>query len=525
MNTAATSASLVATPAEKLHLSALAASRPKRRVARQTVVAFRVDVSNQVDFIHGTPVDAVPADHVAWKVKKAMELFDFGPIIASASPLGRRGLHPAWVLGPLLLGSLDGRHHATQIAVQLQTNAAYRLVSGGHTMDGSVLRAFRRKNLLFFNDCLDRVIALAAERGYLDLDQTALDSVRLEADASTESFCTLERSTKMVKQLSAADLTGKTAEQIERHQARLGKHEAAVTHCKDMDLTNFSRTDPLAALMKFPHGGARAGHRLTTVVAGTAIRFCIAFFLSSKPTDHNVLPGALVSLRARLRRVGIPDATFVKVAVDAGFCSESDLAVAYANDLNIDVTLSQQSFTGGGAVNAQGLFGKEHFKIEGNNATCPAGKPMSGPFRDGGATISWHGLGCGSCPLRAQCTTGKYRKLRHNPVTAEMRASLTERMTAADRQALYAKRGPIVESMYSVLEDAMGFRRVSSRHRATVQAEIVLKVLAYNLTRLWAADAARRFWILDMREWPIELVEAITDFLLDLQATNWPKPT
>ena len=37
----------------------------------------------------------------------------------------------------------------------------------------------------------------------------------------------------------------------------------------------------------------------------------------------------------------------------------------------------------------------------------------------------------------------------------------------------------------------MGFRRASSRNPATVQAEIVLKLVAYNLTRLWAAEARR----------------------------------
>ena len=34
------------------------------------------------------------------------------------------------------------------------------------------------------------------------------------------------------------------------------------------------------------------------------------------------------------------------------------------------------------------------------------------------------------------------------------------------------------------IQDAMGFRRSSSRHTNTVRAEILLKVLAYNLTRL-----------------------------------------
>ena len=38
--------------------------------------------------------------------------------------------------------------------------------------------------------------------------------------------------------------------------------------------------------------------------------------------------------------------------------------------------------------------------------------------------------------------------------------------------------------MFAYLEDVMGYRRASSRLTATVQAEIWLKILAYNLTRL-----------------------------------------
>ncbi len=110
------------------------------------------------------------------------------------------------------------------------------------------------------------------------------------------------------------------------------------------------------------------------------------------------------------------------------------------------------------------------------------------------------------------------------------------RMQDPDRKAVYDKRGPVVESMFSVLEDAMGFRRVSSRLRATSQAEIALKVLAYNLTRLWAADAAAKkpprddspdstkagllLWILDTSDSPKSLVDAVIDFTRALEGPD-----
>lgn len=170
----------------------------------------------------------------------------------------------------------------------------------------------------------------------------AIDSVRIEADAATASIRVAERSRKMVRELGGKDTSELTPEQLARHtRARLDKHKAAVVHCDEMDVTNYSVTDPQVALMKFPHGGAKPGLRLTKALAGAAVRFCVAYLLSSKPTDHDVLGPMLDALRARLTRVGVPDDMVVKVAADAGFCSEEDVLAATANTLIIDVALAR----------------------------------------------------------------------------------------------------------------------------------------------------------------------------------------
>ncbi len=520
------------TATEKLHLKSLAAARGPRRIARRGTVHFVPDVTSQVSFVSGTPVDAVPRSHIAWKVKQAVAAFDLSALRSKASPLGRHGFDPAFPLAVWLLASLDRVHSASEIARRLQTDQAYRLVAGGHELSASLLRTFRRQNLLLMVACNEQLLQIAYDRGHVDLEQTALDSVRIEADAASASIRMLERSQKLVKQLAPQDTSAMTPEQAERHQKRLAKHQHAVAHCGEMGVTNFSGTDPLAAMMKFPHGGSKPGHRLTTVVAGAAIRFCIAFYLSSKPSDHGLLGPTLEALRARLRRIGVPDDVVVKTAADAGFCNEDDVLVATENSLNIDVVLAQQSFTGLGDVGVKGLFGKNRFVMDGNIVTCPAGTRMQGPHRDGDSILKWFGVGCATCPLRAQCTTAERRTLKQNPKTVAARATLRARMNEPQSRALYDKRGPIVESMYSVLEDAMGFRRVNSRHPATVQTELIMKILAYNLTRLWAAETKKGkpvddndglphfFWTLPCDDWPVDLIDAVLDFVLELQATN-----
>ncbi len=559
------------TESERLALKESAAARPRRRKARTDVVRFQADRSAQVDFINGTPVDAVPADHLAHKVKKAIGTYDFGGFDNFGSPLGRTGYHPRHLLGAYMLASMQGVNSATEIERRLRTDSAYRLVAGAREISAETLCAFRRNNLMPFCRLDDVLLRDQIEKGNVEFEATAVDSVRLEADVAMSSIRTLERSEKVVKELLAKDINELTPEQVGKHQARLEKHQTAVNHCKSMNVSNFAVTDPQAALMKFPHGGAKPGHRLTTMVAGTAFRFCIGFYLSGRPSDHGVLPPILETVRARLRRLGVSDEVLVKTAADAGFCHEADLAVAHANDLNIDVTLAQQTFASSGIKNAQGMFGKDKFKIEGDTATCPAGKAMTGPHKDQGTAIKWLGVGCLTCPLRDQCTTAKALKLCHNPATASLREELAQRMAEPDHKAFFRKRGVIVEPMYSVLEDAMQYRRVSSRHPATVQAEVVLKVLVYKQSRIWAMEARaakgptrppntggpgggrrngdkggeagdgsgnsgsgsgdnsgislpnRLFScsILDVTEWPAALVEVVVDFILDLEAANW----
>lgn len=546
---------LFPTPAEKLQLAALAAARPRRRFPRSGVVHYRTDVSDQLDFVRGSPALAVPSEHVAWMVKGSVGLFDLSALKAKSSPLGRHGISPEHLLGAWLLGSLEGTHSASALEKRIETDAAYRLVCGGQPISASSLRNFRRKNLLLLNSCFDRTLEVAHERGYLDLQQAAVDSVRIEADAAGASIRTAARSGKLVKELSAKDTSEMTEEQCGRHEKRLEKHRAAVKHCEETNVTNYSETDPLAALMKFPHGGSKPGHRLTTAAAGAAVRFCLAFYISSAPTDHGLLGPALEALRSRLRRIGIPDSELIRLAADAGFSNEDDISVAFANDLNVDVTLAQSSFAGAGDVGPSGMFGKGRFKIEGDQCICPAGTKMRGPTKDEGDFVKWLGVGCGECPLRKQCTTTEARKIKHNPVTAHKRDELRTRMQGEERKALYSKRPAVVESMYSVVEDTMGFRRASSRHPGTTQSETVLKLVAYNLSRLWVADAAVRkaartvkagagdgaapsgagplpdnrnasafLWLFDVSDWPLALVDAVLDFTLALQALNSADP-
>ena len=113
---------------------------------------------------------------------------------------------------------------------------------------------------------------------------------------------------------------------------------------------------------------------------------------------------------------------------------------------------------------------------------------MRGPFDDHSGRTKWTGDGCPQCVLRPQCTKGRTRAFTASLGRERIRAQMQERLETPEGKARYGKRMAIVEPVFANIEDVMGFRRASSRHTTSIVAEVLLKVLAHNLSRLLHAE-------------------------------------
>ncbi len=185
-----------------------------------------------------------------------------------------------------------------------------------------------------------------------------------------------------------------------------------------------------------------------------------------------------------LSRIGVPTSAKRQVAADAGYCAQADLAFAARVRERIDILIE-------GTTDPESrtkFFGREKFKIlDDSTAICPAGRPMKGPARHSDGRTMWHGIGCVDCPMRSGCTDGKQRTLTANLELDRLRALMQQRMSAPDGKSRYNRRIATVEPVFSNIESTMGYRRGSSRHEPTILAEVLLKVLAHNVSRLLAA--------------------------------------
>ncbi len=374
----------------------------------------------------------------------------------------------------------------------METDHAFLLLSGGHRFGVSVLKDFRKDNVEFLQDAVEQSVKLAIEAGLVDLQQIAVDSVRLEADASKKSIRTATRSKKRLEELSAVDTGNLSDEERAEHDAKMHKHQAALERCEEEGRTSHSVTDPLAGLLKFPNGAALPGHRVTVASCGSDVRFVLSVLINAAPNDFGQLEGAVLATRDALLAAGVkPDrhGPWMQIAADPGYLSEADLRFADENRGWVDVLIHQPPPPKKGKnVSADGFFVREDFVIhDDGSATCPAGRRMKGPKKNRDRRM-WTGDGCPSCPLRPRCTDSKCRSLTQNPETDRLHNAMKRRMAEPGAKQRYNQRIATVEPVFSYIEDAMGYRRASSRKPETVTGEILLKVLAYNFSRL----AARR---------------------------------
>ena len=137
-------------------------------------------------------------------------------------------------------------------------------------------------------------------------------------------------------------------------------------------------------------------------------------------------------------------------------------------------------------VNPQGKFGKHDFAYlaEQDVYRCPAGQLLAYWLTtvDGERTIRRYATkSCGSCPLKARCTTAKNRVIsrwEHEHVMEAAQKRLDE-----NPQAMRQRR-ETVEHPFGTLKMRMGATHFLMKTLPRVATEMALHVLAYNLTRV-----------------------------------------
>lgn len=448
---------------------------------------FKEDRHRQLDAVQGCPDLVLPETHLARGVWSIVEQFDLAEVEASYSSLGRRGFAPRRLLALWLYASLVGEHHGSKVARRCKTDMAMQWLCGGHAPSESTVKRFRRTNKALFEASIIKTVELADAQGLIDLEDLAGDSARLRAHAATAQVRTNKRSRERLAELEKEDLSQASTERKELIATKREKHQLALELCKREGRSNIVLTNPTAGLMKFPHGASFPGHRLSVMVSGMSSRFVVGVLIDASTHDYGKVEELTAKTLELLEQVDGLEFEKLDAAFDAGYATARDIRY-----LEQSTTLEGVIAPPPNHKPTKGTYGREHFEIIDNAPPkCPAGREMKGPYTRPSGDEQWLGVGCRNCELKPKCTKAKRRSLLLNRPLERARARFTDPQV----KARYNRRIATVEPVFSSIEDVMRFRRLSSRHPDTVYAEILLKVLAHNVSRLLHSSPLETLWI------------------------------
>jgi transposase len=292
-----------------------------------------------------------------------------------------------------------------------------------------------------------------------------------EVDATIERYLQLLAEADRLE--PAEDKTQSLEDKIaalKKDMARLKKVEARMLKAPGQQI---SLTDPDARSMKH-RGSGIVGYNVQAAV-DTEHHLIVAHEVTNVGSDRRQLTQMAQQVKTAL------GTDKLRVVADRGYYRNIELKACEEAGVTTYVPNSCTS-----PNQAKGKFGRGAFRyIAADDAyECPAGQRMIRRLtsEERGMTLHryWSDQ-CGLCALKAQCTTGKQRRMtrwEHEAVVERAQARL------ARNPDMMRRRRVTVEHPFGTIKAWMGATHFLTKTRDRVSTEMSLHVLAYNLKRM-----------------------------------------
>jgi hypothetical protein len=175
------------------------------------------------------------------------------------------------------------------------------------------------------------------------------------------------------------------------------------------------------------------------------------------------------------------DVDKLEAVADRGYFNGVEILAC--EQVGITVTLPKPMTS---SAKSEGRFGKQDFVYlaDENVYRCPAGEKLKYRYtnEEHGQTLHRYWTdACRTCPLKAQCTTGRERRItrwEHEEVVEAVQERLDK-----NPEAMRTRR-ETVEHPFGTMKMRMGATHFLMKTLPKVATEMALHVLAYNLTRV-----------------------------------------
>lgn len=453
---------------------------------------------NQITLMPACLDDYIDADNPVRVIDlfvDELDLVELGFDSTVAAATGRPGYHPALLLKIYLYGYLNRIQSSRRLERETQRNVELMWLTGQLSPDFKTIADFRHDNGKGIRNVCKRFVALCRQLNLFSQAVVAIDGSKFKAVNNRDKNFTPHKLEQRMKQidesieryLNALDTADRTQpadlEARTTHlQAKLVKLKKQMHYLRDIEQQlkqqpdkQLSQTDPDARSMATSgRGTGMVGYNVQTAV-DTKHHLIVAHEVTNLGHDRTQLSKMALQSREAL---GSED---MEVIADRGYFKGPEILKCVEAGITPSVPKTMTSDN-----KAKGLYDKRDFVyIEADNEyRCPAGNRLiyhHSSMEDGMKINSYYTSACHHCELKAQCTTGKERRVRrweHEGVLDAMQNRL-DRNPGKMKQ-----RRCTVEHVFGTLKFWMGSAHFLMKTLKHVGTEMSLHVLAYNLRRV-----------------------------------------
>ena len=420
-------------------------------------------------------------------------LKDLGFQGAEPSETGRPGYQPATMLKIYIYGYLNRIHSSRRLERESQRNVELIWLTGRLMPCFKSIAAFRKDNRRAIRRVCLEFVGVCRELELFSATLVAIDGSKFKAVNSRDKNFT-RRSVKLrikktkanidrylakldaadkeepeIREVTATELRQKIAS-MEAKMEELKGYEAEVEAHPDKQV---SVTDPDSRSMKKAGGGSTVGYNVQTAV-DSKHHLIAVHEVTNATSDRSQLSSMAGKASEAL------DAKDLMVIADPGYYKGEEIVECYESGITALVPKVDTSGKRG-----KGQYTRADFIYDAKQDVyvCPAKARMSYRFttEDKGRQLRVYWTNrCGSCALKAKCTTGTERRIKRweKEHLLEKADALLKKNPDAMRQ-----RKRLVEHPYGTIKHWMGSTHFLMKRLPNVQAEMSLHVLAYNMRR------------------------------------------
>jgi transposase len=417
----------------------------------------------------------------------------FGGVVPEAT--GRPGYHPGVLLKIYVYGYINQVASSRRLEREALRNVELMWLTGRLAPDFKTIADFRKDNGPAIRATCRQFVELCRRLELFTHAVAAIDGSKFKAvnardknftrasiqrrmdqvEASIERYmAALETADRQDGELAQAK-SGRLREKIAALREQMKSFQTMEVQVHATPDQQVSLTDPDARAMGTSgKGSAVVGYNVQTAVDAQH-HLIVAHEVTNVGSDRVQLSNMAGQAKAAMGGEALD------VLADRGYFNGEE--VLACEPLGVTPYMPKPLTSGS---KAEGRFGKQDFVYvpDDDAYRCPADEVLTWRFTsvEKGMTLhTYWTTKCTDCPLKAQCTTGKQRRIKrweHEAVIEAMQERLDRKPDAM------RIRRATVEHPFGTIKACMGATHFKTRTLEKVKTEMSLHVLAYNLKRV-----------------------------------------